>query len=77
MKFCQLIKYNERNIFLEKSCKKYSGETITRSFSKKSKSKVPFDQQSKVLCSLFLLYAKFRPLKHNVTKLQTTGFFLE
>ena len=37
MKFGQLVKYNMRNIFLEKSYTKYGGETIPRSFSKKSK----------------------------------------
>ena len=30
MKFGQLIEYNIRNIFLEKSYTKYSGETIPR-----------------------------------------------
>ena len=34
MKFGQLIEYNTRNIFLEKSYTKYGGETIPRSFSK-------------------------------------------
>ena len=37
MKFGQLVKYNMRNIFLEKSYTKYGGETIPRPFSKKSK----------------------------------------
>ena len=37
MKFGQLIEYCVRNIFLEKSYTKYDGETISRSFSKKSK----------------------------------------
>ena len=37
MKFGQLIKYNTRNIFLEKSLTKRDGETIPRSFSEKSK----------------------------------------
>ena len=37
MKFGQLIEYNTRNIFLEKSCTKCGGETIPRCFSKKSK----------------------------------------
>ena len=32
MKFGQLIEYNMRNIFLEKSCTKCGGETITRPF---------------------------------------------
>ena len=35
MKFGQLIKYNMRNIFLEKSYTKCGGETILRPFSEK------------------------------------------
>ena len=34
MKFGQLIEYNMRNIFVEKSYIKWGGETITRPFSK-------------------------------------------
>ena len=37
MKFVQLIEYNKRNIFLEKSYIKCGGETIPRPFSKKLK----------------------------------------
>ena len=37
MKFGQLIEYNMRNIFLEKSYTKCGGETISRLFSKESK----------------------------------------
>ena len=33
MNFGQLIEFNMRNIFLEKSYTKWSGETIARSFS--------------------------------------------
>ena len=44
MKFGQLIEYYMRNIFLEKSCPKCGGETITRPFSKKSKSAISLDQ---------------------------------
>ena len=45
MKFGQLIKYNMRNIFLEKSYTKYSGETIPRPFSKIStKLSISLDQ---------------------------------
>ena len=33
MKFCQLIDYNMRNIFLEKSYTKWGGETSPRPFS--------------------------------------------
>ena len=34
MKFGQVIEYNLRKIFLEKSYTKYGGETIPRPFSK-------------------------------------------
>ena len=44
MKFSQLIEYNRRNIFLEKSCTKYSRETSPRPFSKNSKSSISFEQ---------------------------------
>ena len=37
MKFGQLIKYDMRNIFLEKLYTKCGGETIPRPFSKKTK----------------------------------------
>ena len=37
MKFRQLIEYNMRNIFLEKSYAKRCGEIILRPFSKKKK----------------------------------------
>ena len=32
MKFGQLVEYNMRNIFVEKSYTKYAGETIPRPF---------------------------------------------
>ena len=37
MKFSQLIEHSTRHIFLEKSYRKYGGETILRPFSKKKK----------------------------------------
>ena len=43
IKFSQVIEYNMRNIFLEKSYKKYSGETIPRPFSKNSKLTISLD----------------------------------
>ena len=64
MKFCQLIEYNMRNTFLEKSYKKVSGETIPRPFSKKS---ISPNQQSEVLQSLFLLYMKLRLSKYKLS----------
>ena len=39
MKFGELIEYNMRNIFVEKS-----GETIPRPLSKKPKLRIPLDQ---------------------------------
>ena len=44
MKFGQLIEYNTRSIFLEKSCTKYGGETIPRPFSEKSKFSISLGQ---------------------------------
>ena len=55
MKLDQLIEYNMRNIFAEKSHTKCAGETIPRPSSKKSKLDISLDQQSKVLNGLFLL----------------------
>ena len=64
MKFDQLIDYNMRNIEksytknLEKSYIKSDGETSPRPFSEKLKFSISLDQESKVSCSLFFLYAK-------------------
>ena len=44
MKFGQLIEYNMRSIFLEKSCTKYGRKTIPGLLSKKSKSSISLDQ---------------------------------
>ena len=44
MKFGQLIEYNLRNIFLEKSYTKYGGEASPRHFHRKSN----FDQQKEI-----------------------------
>ena len=44
MKFGQLIEYNMRNIFVEKSYTKCAGETIPRPLSKKSKFSISLDQ---------------------------------
>ena len=62
-KFGHLIECKMRNIFLKKSCAESGGETIPRPFSKKSKLSISLDQQSKVLCSLFLLYVKLSAIK--------------
>ena len=44
MKFGQLIEYNMRNTFVEKSYTKCAGETIPRPLSKKSKLSISLDQ---------------------------------
>ena len=44
VKFGQLIEYNIRNIFLEKSYPKCAGETSPKCFSKKSKLSISLDQ---------------------------------
>ena len=44
MKVVQLIEYNMRNIFLEKSYTKYGGETNPRTFSEKLKLSISLDQ---------------------------------
>ena len=60
IKFGQLIEYNMRNIFLEKSYTKCDRQTSPRPFSKKSKLSISLDQKSKFLYSLYLLYAMLR-----------------
>ena len=44
MKIGQLIEFNLRNIFVEKSYKKCSGETTSRPFSGKLKLSISLDQ---------------------------------
>ena len=44
MEFSQLVEYNIRNIFPEKSYTKYGEETIPRSFSKKLKLSIYLDE---------------------------------
>ena len=63
MKFGQLIEYNLRKVFLEKSYTKRGAETIPRPFFKKSKLSISLDQYSKVLYILFLLLAKLSTIE--------------
>ena len=58
MKFGQLIEYNMRNIFLEKSYAKYGGEASLRSFYKKSNLNISLDQQSEHLSNFLLFYVQ-------------------
>ena len=57
MKFGQLIEYNMRNIFVEKSYTKCAGETISRPLSNKTKLSISLDN------SLFLLYANLSAIE--------------
>ena len=75
IKFRQLIEYNLKNIFFEKSDTKCAAETISRPLSKISKL-IYLAQQSKVLNSLFLFYANLRLLKYSDIELQTACFYL-
>ena len=63
MKCGQLIDYNIRNIFLEKSYAKCGGETGPRSFREKLKLSISLDQKPKVSFSLLLLHPKLRDIK--------------
>ena len=63
MKFGQLIEYNLINIFLEESYTKCGGETIPRSFFKKSKLIISLDQYYKTLYILFSLFDKLRAIE--------------
>ena len=63
MKFGQLIEYNMRNIFVEKSYTKCGRETVPRPFSGKPKLSKSLPQKFKVLYSLLLSYAKLRTIK--------------
>ena len=49
MKFGELIEYNMRNIFIEKSYTKYGGEASPRLFYKKLKISIYLDEQSEML----------------------------
>ena len=63
MTFGQLIEYNMRSIFHEKSYTKCGRETSPRPFSGKLKLSISQDQKSKVLYSLFLLNPKLRAIE--------------
>ena len=65
MKFDQLIEYNMRNIFLEKSCTTCGREPIPRPISKKSRLSISLDQYSKVLYILFLLFVTLRTIERD------------
>ena len=55
MKFGQILEYNMRNIFLEKSYTKFGREATPRTFSRKSKLSIYLDQYSNVLYNFILI----------------------
>ena len=63
MEFGQLIEYNLRNIFVEKSYTKCAAETIPRPLPKISKLSESLDEKCKVLSSLFLLYSNLKAME--------------
>ena len=67
MKFDQLVEFNTRNIFF-KIISKCGGKP--RPFPKKSKISISLDQQSKVLCSLLLLYVQVEDYR-NILKIRS------
>ena len=69
MKFGQIIEYNMKNIFVEKSYTKYTGETSPRFFSEKSKSSMSLDQYLQFYAVCFCCMT-------NEMKLQTTYLYL-
>ena len=58
MTFGQLIEYNMRNIFQDKSYTKCVRAASPRPFNKESKFSISLDQQSEILYTLFLLYVQ-------------------
>ena len=69
MKFGHLIKYNIRNIFIEKSYRKYGGKACPRPFCKKSKLSISLDQQTEIIYNLFLLSVQVE-VYQNILKLR-------
>ena len=63
MKFVQLIKYNMRNIFLEKSYTKSGGETSPRPFPEKNKIEHISGSIVKSFMQFILLYAELRDIE--------------
>ena len=76
VKFGQLIEYNLRNIFAEKSYTKYTAESIPRPLSKISKWSISLDQQCNVFSVCFYCMLIWGLLKYSDVKLQTTCFYL-
>ena len=66
----QLIEYNVKSIFLEKTYTKYNGEAFSTLFYKNSKLTISLDQQSEMLQRLFLLYVQVE-VYQSISKLRS------
>ena len=64
MKFDQLIEYDMRDTLFEQAFTEYGGQISPKTFLKKSKLSISFNQQSEVSCSLFLLYVQVENYKN-------------
>ena len=76
MKFGQLIEYNIRNIFPEKSNPKYGGIASLTAFYKKSKLRKSVDQQYESYKVFFIVCPTRSLPKYIKTKVLTTCFYL-
>ena len=76
MKFGQLIEYNVRKVFLEKSFTKYIGETIPIPFSKNSILSISVEHILKCYTVCFCCMSSWGLSKYIETKLQMTCFYL-
>ena len=74
LKLGQLIEYNKRNIFLEKSHTKCGGEACPRPIHENSTLIISLDQQSEMLQNLFLLYVQME-VYQNLLKLRLITCF--
>ena len=77
MKFGQLLKYNMKNIFLEKLYPKCVEEVSLRFFHKKSKLTISLDQQSENVINFILVECPIWVLpKYITSKVLTTCYYL-
>ena len=74
MKFGQLIEHNIRNIFVKNYTQNAIEILFPVPFLKKTKLSISMDQYSKVLFSLFLLYANQNILKLSCRPLAFTSY---
>ena len=74
MKFGQLIEYNMRKIFLEKSYTRCGGEASPRPFYKKSKLNISLNERSEMLKVCFSCMSNGGLLKFIKTKVLATSF---